>query len=139
MGEVKHGDFVMVCKKASQMEQKMTSAVYVEQARKLARALEEREVARGMTRPVARARVEARFGLPASLLRSLRYRCPKSIGADVFDKLLMAVEHQAEEQIRTLEHEIATARACRLGVNDGRLREAEIAATYARSLLAERE
>lgn len=101
----------------------------------MASALEEIEMRMALSRPRARLRVASRFSIPASLLHSLRYRPPKTISADVFDKLSIAIEHQAAEQIRNLEHAISTARSIRLGIDDSNIRKAEVSLQRARDLL----
>lgn len=123
-------------KEVFQLEQKtMDAAVFVDRAREMAAALEDREAFEAKSRPAARRRVARLAGIPASLLHSLRYRRPKTIAADVFDKLCAAVERQALKQIRTARHEISTARARRLGANDRALCEIEVALCRARELL----
>ncbi|MGH6822024.1 MAG: hypothetical protein ACREC4_00805 [Methylocella sp.] len=101
----------------------------------MATSLENLEMQTALSRPRARLRVASRFGIPASLLHSLRYRPPKTIAADVYARLAIAIERQAAEQIRSFEHEIAKARARGLGAADRRLWEAEAAVRHARALL----
>jgi hypothetical protein len=108
---------------------------YLEQAAEMAAALEEREMQAAHSRPRARESVERKYGIPASLLHSLRHRPPKTIAADIFDRLLGAVESQAAEQIRNLENEIASVMARRLGANDRRLRAAHVALLRAQKFL----
>jgi hypothetical protein len=116
-------------------EQKMDAAVFVDRAREMAAALEDREALATRSRPIARQRVAHLSGVAASLLHSLRYRPPKQIAADVFERLCAAMERKAAEQIRTLENEILAVRARRNGASCCDIRKAEDAAAYARSLL----
>ena len=104
----------------------MDAHSYVKQAQRFAETLESRESAMAsVDAPTARARISRRFGISKSVLHSLRYRPPKTIPIDVFSKLVAAVEHQAAELIRACEHDMATAKSCSIGVNDGILRALE--------------
>jgi hypothetical protein len=116
-------------------QKEMNAAAYVEQAREMAAALEDRESLVARSRPRARQSVARAAGVSASLLHSLRYRPPKQIAADVFERLCAAVERQALHQIRTAQHEIATVRARRLGVDDRAICAAEAALEQARGFL----
>jgi hypothetical protein len=129
---VVHKDFL-------QSEQKVDAATYVETARRMAAALEDRENVTARSRPVARSIVARLSGVSASLLHSLRYRPPKQIAADAFDRLCAAMERTAAEQIRIAEHEIAKARARRMGTDDSVFREVEDALARARELIEERK
>ncbi len=123
-------------KKFLQSEQsQMIASQYVQQAREMAALLEDRETAAAGSRSIARKRLESISGVSASILHSLRYRPPKTIAADVFDRLCLAIERQAEKQIGILQHEILSARACRLGIDDCALGEAETALRQARGVL----
>lgn len=136
MPEQWHGVIYVVSKTFLKTgEVPLNAGAYVEEARRVASTLEENEMKAALTRPRARLRIASRFGIPAAVLHSLRYRPPKTITADMFDRLLRAVEHQAEEQIRNLEHEITKARSCRLGIDNGHIGAAETAARRARALL----
>lgn len=106
----------MVGREASHSEQTMSAAVFVEQARGMARFLEDREFAHVGDREIARARIEQRYGVSGSILYALRYRPPKQVAAEVYARLCAAVEHVASQQVKALEHEVATARARRLTV-----------------------
>ena len=116
-------------------QKKMNAAVYVERAREMAAALVDRESLVTRSRPAARESVARASGVSPSLLHSLRYRPPKQIAADVFERLCAAVEQAAENQIRAAQHEIETARARRPCVDDRALREAQIALENARTSL----
>jgi hypothetical protein len=65
-----------------------------------------------------------------------RLFCALKNAADIFyNRLCVAVERQALEQIRMLEHEIAIVRARRLSIDNGAIREAEAYLAKARELL----
>lgn len=126
----------MLRKKFLQSEQKaMDAAAFVDRAREMAAALEGREVDAAGSRPIARAIAARSAGVPASLLHSLRYRPPKRIAAESYQRLCVAVERQAERHREKLQHEIIAARARRLGVADRDMGEIEAALEKARSLL----
>jgi hypothetical protein len=103
----------------------------------MAAALEDRETPIARSRPVARERVARLAGVSKSLLHSLRYRRPKTIAADVYHRLCVAVERQAEKQIGHLENEISTAKSRRLGADDDNIRKAENALEQARAFLGD--
>jgi len=114
----------------------MTPRNYVEEAKQLARTLEDREsAASSIDLLLARATVAHRFRIPKSVFRSLRCGSRKAIPVDIFQRLIAAVEFQAAEQIKALHHEIQTARACGVGDNIGYLRAAENALVNARYYL----
>lgn len=125
----------MLRKKFLQSEQKMDAAAFVAQAREMAASLEGREVPAAGSRPLARAIAARSAGVPASLLHSLRYRPPKRIAAESYQRLCVAVERQAERHREKLQDEIIAARARRLGVADRSLGEIETALEKARTLL----
>ncbi len=127
----------MVRKPRLRLEQskKMDAASFVDDARRMAAALEDKEVEAGGSRRLARDRVARLSGIRASFLGTLRYRPPKTIAADIFDRLCAATLRKAAEQIRAAEHEISTTRALRPGIDHSALREAEIALAKARELL----
>jgi hypothetical protein len=119
-----------------QLEQKaMSAAAFVDSAREMAAVLEDRELAAG-SRPHARKRVARMAGVPASLLHSLRYRPPKRIAADAYERLCAAIERQAAIQIGQLENEILAARARRRGADDRSFCEVDGALAIARALMA---
>lgn len=126
----------MLHKEFLPIEQKtMDAAAFVDRARKMAATLEDRETFDLRSRPLARQRVARVAGVSASLLHSLRYRPPKSIAADTYNRLCDAFERQAINQIWKAFDEIASARARRPGVDDRALREIEAALEKARALL----
>ena len=114
----------------------MTAGEYVEAAREMAASLEDNEVANGIERKYARAKVASLSGISYGLLHSLRYRPPKTIAADLFDRLCTAVERQARRKIGDLENEIAKANSRHLGSRCGLERAANAAARSARALLS---
>jgi hypothetical protein len=116
-------------------EQKVDAAAFVDRAAKMAATLEDREVFDVRSRPLARQRVARFAGVSSSLLHSLRYRHPKTIAADVYARLCVAIERQAALQIGHLENEILAARACHLGTDDRNLREVDAALAWAGELL----
>jgi hypothetical protein len=117
-------------------EQKaMDAAAFVGRAREMAALLEDREIATSRSRPLARAAVARLAGVPASLLHSLRYRPPKTIAADAYRRLCMAVECQAARQIGHLENEILTHRARLRSADDRNLRKVVDALALARALM----
>jgi hypothetical protein len=126
---VGHKEFLPVEQKA------MDAAAFVDRAAKMAATLEDREVFDVRSRPIARQRVARFVGVSAALLHSLRYRPPKSIAADAYARLCVAIERCAEAQIRTAHNEILAARACRRGVDDRDLCEVEAALEQARAFL----
>ena len=126
-------------KKFLPIGQKMNAATFVEIACAIAADLEDREIAMAGSRPIARQRVSNLANVPVSLLRKLRYRPPKTIAADAFDRLCAAVECQAEREIRKLENEVLKARACRRGMGDRDLWEIEDVLESARALLKKKE
>lgn len=113
----------------------MTAGEYVKAAIEMAASLEGHELAKGCERKQARAKVAVLFGIPRTVLHGLRYRPPKTIAADIFDRLCVAVERQARAEIRNLENEIAKANARRLGSRCGLERAADAADRGARTLL----
>lgn len=126
----------MLRKKFLQSEQKaMDAAAFVDRAREMAAALENREVGAAGSRPIARAAAARHAGIPASLLHSLRYRPPKHIAAESYQRLCVAVERQAERDLGKLQNEIIAARARRLGVADRDMCEIEASLEKARALL----
>lgn len=128
----------MLRKKFLQSDQKMDAAAFVTQAREMAAALEGREVAAAGSRPIARAIAARHAGIPASLLHSLRYRPPKRIAAESYQRLCVAIERQAERHREKLQDEIIAARARRLGVADRGMGEIEAALEKARALLEDK-
>lgn len=116
-------------------EKEMDAATFVDHAREMAAMIEDRITTDTHSRPKARERAARIVGVPESLLHTLRYRPPKTIAADVYVRLCIAIERQALNQIRNLENEISAARACRRGVDDRALCEAEAALQQARAYL----
>lgn len=129
----------MVHKEFLQSEPKVDASVFVERAREMAAALEDREMPVARSRPAARRCASRLAGVSASLLHSLRYRPPKTIAADAYARLCAAIEQQAITQIRKAFNEIAEARARRPGVDESALREIEAALASAQALLNRKE
>ena len=114
---------------------KMGASGFVDDTRTMAEALEDKEVEAAGSRRNARARVARLSGIPLSFLHTLRYRPPKTIAVDIFDRLCVATERKAAEQIRAAEHDLSTARARRPGIDHSALCEVEAALAKARALL----
>lgn len=113
----------------------MSSVAYVERAQRMARFVEDEEFRATGDRDIARQRLARRYGIAARALYSLRYCSPKQVAADLYDTLCTAVEDAASRQIEALQHEITEARASRLGVRAGVVREKEAALKAAIALL----
>lgn len=117
----------------------MNASTFVDEAREMSLSLENRQNSELKDLPEARRQVAMMTGVCVSMLYSLRYRPPKTVGADVYNRLCAAIERRALTQIRTAHHEISTARSRRLGASDGALdlalREADILLAKARELL----
>lgn len=127
----------MVCETASLSEPKpMSAAAYVADAREMAELLEEREAKVAGNLPDARRNLASRFGIAASIFYALRHRPPKSIGADIYDRLCAAIEYEAAQGIRKLQHEMATAEKRRLRLRQGHARRAALLVGQARQELA---
>ena len=89
----------------------MTAAEYVEYAAAAARRMEEAEARGPGDLPNARERLARRYGLAASFFYSLRYRPPKTIAVDVFNRLNNAYQAECTRQARLWSHERSLARA----------------------------
>jgi len=85
----------------------MTSAAYVDRARGWAKRLEDAEAAK-TSAPVKAARqaVARRIGVAPGTLENLRNGRIKSIAAHLFDTLRGAVEHELQNEIARLEHDL---------------------------------
>lgn len=59
----------------------------------------------------AMRRIEAKYGVPYSVLWSLRYRQPKDILLGVFTKLRAAYQAECARQAALLEHELMRTKA----------------------------
>jgi hypothetical protein len=81
-----------------QRGKEMSAADYVLRAQSWAKQLEEHE-AQGGTLESARYRLQMKFGIPVQAFWSLRYRPPKQIAADLYDRLRHACLVQAERSI----------------------------------------
>jgi hypothetical protein len=113
---------------ASKEEAPVTSAVFVERAQSWARELEAKELPAAGSIPAARQAVERRHRLPSGLLYSLRYRPPKRLAVDAYERLRAALIAACEQERRRLEHEITIARAAGVGADHPALAAAEAAA-----------
>lgn len=72
----------------------------------------------------AMRRLSRRHGIDYSSLWSLRYRSPKRIWADTYNRLRAAYVAECERQMRALHHEIEITRAA-AGSDHPAVREAE--------------
>jgi hypothetical protein len=80
---------------------------YVDDAAELVEALVKSERPHAGSIHRAMRSLSSKHGIPYAKLWALRHRKPKSIGADLLDRILLAAERQADEQIRAL-NEIRT-------------------------------
>lgn len=97
----------MVCeRKVQKRERAMTSAEYVDRARGWADTLVWKECRGPGDMAEARARVEARYGIPAAWLKDLRHRPPKRIGVDLYERLRIAYLNHCERIIQAAAREI---------------------------------
>jgi hypothetical protein len=61
--------------------------------------------------PNAMKRLEARYGIPSGVLRSLRYKNPEDILLSIYEKIRDAYLCELERQQRAAEHQAAIVRA----------------------------
>lgn len=94
-------------KKALPQEQEMSVAA----AQEMASRLVQRESRGPGDLDNAMRRIEAKYGVPYSLLWSLRYRQPKDILVGVFTKLKTAYQAECARQAALLEHELTITKA----------------------------
>lgn len=114
----------------------MTSIDFTDVARGYARRLEDREAARsGSSVHVARMSVARRLHMSPGTLENLRNGRMKNVAAGIFAKLRSMVEHEINQEIQALEHELQMARACGLDRRDDEISAAEAALQTARSFL----
>ena len=84
--------------------------------REWASALEDRERSRsGTSLPVARKAVASRLRVSPGTLENLRRGRLKEIGIGLYEKLRLATIHEAEREIKKLEHVAFLARSADLG------------------------
>ncbi len=90
----------------------MTAVAYVQQARKWARSLEEKEKLRGGLDSVEAARpiVSRKTGVPKGTLVSLRKNRLKAIAVHIYEQLRSGVIRELEAELRHVSHEIQIAR-----------------------------
>lgn len=103
----------MVCNGRLQHSSRLltSAADFVDRARVWADALVWKECNGPGDLVEARHRVEARYGIPATLLRDLRYRPPKRIAAELYERLRIAYRNQCERELKRFEGELADASA----------------------------
>lgn len=75
------------------------SSHFVDRARDWAHALEWSECQGPGGWSAARARVEARYGIPASVLKDLRHRPPKQLSAHIYARIEAAYRVMCQVQI----------------------------------------
>jgi hypothetical protein len=95
--------------KSLRQEQKMSAIVA--EAREWANALVRLEARGPGDLDRAMRRVESRYGVPFSILWTLRYRAPKDILASVYFSLRAAYLAECERQQKRFDHELEIARA----------------------------
>lgn len=100
---------------------------YVDEARRMARHLIATEAAGPGDIVNAMQRIEVRYGVPFSLLKSLRYRTPKDIYMSAWFRLVAAYEAQCERQARRLNAELEHARTLKDAIDAPAVRAAEAA------------
>lgn len=94
-------------KKFLRKEQVMSVAA----AREMASSLVQRESRGPGDLDNAMRRIEQRYGVPYSVLWSLRYRTPKDILLGVFQKIQAAYQAECARQVSLLEHELTITKA----------------------------
>lgn len=100
----------MVCNRSFRFrERQLTRTEYVDCARAWADALVWNECRGPGEIASARARVAVRYGIPARLLKDLKYRPPKRIAVEIFERLRVAYLTQVERQVSRFERELADA------------------------------
>jgi hypothetical protein len=102
----------MVCERKSQKQRAgMSSSEYVDRARGWADALVWRETSGPRQLDEARSRVEARYGIPFSVLKDLRERPPKRIAADLYERLRSAYLASCERIVRSAQNDMAVLKS----------------------------
>jgi hypothetical protein len=112
--------YLMVCKKSLRLEQIENIAL----AREMASRMVVREASGPGDIDNAMRRIEARYGVPYSLLWALRYRPPKDILLSPYRLLCAAYEAEVERQMRCLKNEIEITKA-KCGADRPAVRAAE--------------
>lgn len=100
-----------VCKTSLREAQTPEPNEIVEEAAAWAEAMVSREARGPGDLPNAMERIARRYGIPHSVLWSLRYRRPKDLFASVYFKLRAAYEAECERQLRQLQHELEITKA----------------------------
>lgn len=104
------------------MPKPMSAAAYVADAREMSIELEDDEALEQGNVELARAYIARHFGIAQSVLYSLRRRHPKTVAADVYDKLCIAIQSVATKGLSTLHHQISTAAHKQLRVHREHIR-----------------
>lgn len=108
-------------KKSLREDQKMSVAA----AQEMASGLVQRESRGPGDLDNAMRRIEAKYGVPYSVLWSLRYRQPKDILLGVFTKLRTAYQAECARQAALLEHELTITKATDNGLDAALVEEIE--------------
>jgi hypothetical protein len=98
---------------------------FLGRARRWGDFLERRELRRVEDRPAARRAIERRHRLPSGILYALRYRPPKRLAIEVYERLRQAVIAAGQSEQRALEDAIDHARRCGVDVDSPAMRAAE--------------
>ena len=85
----------------------MSAGTYVDEAKSWADKMVARESRGPGDTDNAMRRLQYKYGVSFNDLWRLRYRPPKRIWTDVYERIRQAYEAQRQEQIRRLKHEIA--------------------------------
>lgn len=109
---------------SQKIEGRMTN-IDVETARSMASDLVQRESRGPGDLENAMRRLEAKYGIPYSMLWRLRYRPPADILCGVFRRITDAYRAQCERQITKLEHDIQVTKALGNDIDENLAREIE--------------
>ncbi len=100
----------------------MSAAAYVADARQMAVELEDDEALEQGNVDRARAYISRHSASRSQSFIPLRRRHPKSVGADVYDKLCFALQSVATKGLDTLHHQISTAAQKQLRIHHEHIR-----------------
>lgn len=94
-----------MCNSFLRKDQDMSSAVFISHAADLSRRMVAREARGPGDVDNAMRRLEARYGIPYSVLWALRFRKPKTLDVGVFARIIGAHDAECDRQLRAIEHE----------------------------------
>jgi hypothetical protein len=100
-----------MCNSFLRKDHEMSSAAFISHAADLSRQMVARESRGPGDIDNAMRRLEARYGIPYSILWALRFRKPKTLDVGVFARILGAYESECDRQQRAIEHEREITRA----------------------------